>query len=269
MERKARALMARWGAVPEGRPVRSGNSLLWHALAGGQRVVFKMTDPDDDEVGQAAFLAAMAGRGTVRVLRQRGTAFLMERVVPVGASLVRMALAGREDAATRVLCDAVGHVAARRKQLMAATGLSDWRGRTKAIHATAARPEGSWLRRASDALREVESDRSGWRPIHADIHHGNVLHDRERGWLMIDPKGMIGPPEADIANILTNPFPHAAHVLRPARLLRQADVIAEHRGMTRDAVLRWTWLHASCASCWDDSGPYWRRVADAADRLRR
>jgi streptomycin 6-kinase len=28
--------------------------------------------------------------------------------------------------------------------------------------------------------------------LHGDIHHDNILHFGERGWLAIDPKGLIG-----------------------------------------------------------------------------
>jgi streptomycin 6-kinase len=28
--------------------------------------------------------------------------------------------------------------------------------------------------------------------LHGDMHHGNVLNFGSRGWLAIDPKGLIG-----------------------------------------------------------------------------
>jgi streptomycin 6-kinase len=44
------------------------------------------------------------------------------------------------------------------------------------------------------------------RLLHGDLHHGNVLHDSERGWVAIDPKGVLGEPEYEIGVALRNPI---------------------------------------------------------------
>jgi aminoglycoside/hydroxyurea antibiotic resistance kinase len=42
--------------------------------------------------------------------------------------------------------------------------------------------------------------------LHGDLHHGNVLDFGLRGWLAIDPKGLLGERGFDFANIFTNPI---------------------------------------------------------------
>jgi len=41
--------------------------------------------------------------------------------------------------------------------------------------------------------------------LHGDIHHGNILDFGPRGWLTIDPKGLIGERDFDYANLFCNP----------------------------------------------------------------
>lgn len=40
----------------------------------------------------------------------------------------------------------------------------------------------------------------------ADLQHYNVLFDDARGWLAIDPKGVVGEVEYEIGAILRNPI---------------------------------------------------------------
>src|SRR5262249_60161011 len=44
--------------------------------------------------------------------------------------------------------------------------------------------------------------------LHGDLQHYNVLHDERRGWLAIDPKGVIGELEYEIGAALRNPYEH-------------------------------------------------------------
>ena len=41
--------------------------------------------------------------------------------------------------------------------------------------------------------------------MHGDFHHFNILSS-ERGWLMIDPKGVIGPAGYEVGPLLINPW---------------------------------------------------------------
>lgn len=41
--------------------------------------------------------------------------------------------------------------------------------------------------------------------LHGDLHHYNVLSDVRRGWLAIDPKGVIGEVEYEAGAIFRNP----------------------------------------------------------------
>src|SRR5438105_1948740 len=42
--------------------------------------------------------------------------------------------------------------------------------------------------------------------LHGDLQHYNVLFDARRGWLAIDPKGVVSEVEYEIGAFLRNPF---------------------------------------------------------------
>ena len=85
-------------------------------------------------------------------------------------------------------------------------------------------------------------------PLHGDIHHGNILDFGPRGWLAIDPKGLIGERGFDYANLFCNP--EAEIAIAPGRLARQVDVVAEAAGLDRRRLLKWIMAYAGLSAAW-------------------
>jgi streptomycin 6-kinase len=84
--------------------------------------------------------------------------------------------------------------------------------------------------------------------LHGDLHHGNVLDFGERGWLAIDPKGVIGERGYDFANLFNNP--DRAIATQPGRLARQASLVAEAAGLDRQRLLRWIVAYSGLSAAW-------------------
>lgn len=87
------------------------------------------------------------------------------------------------------------------------------------------------------------------------MHHGNVLNFGSRGWLAIDPKGLIGERYFDYADILCNPDEETATA--PGRPLRQANVIADAAHLDRNRLLECVvaWAGLSAAFLLEDGLP--------------
>lgn len=259
---KAADWTRRWHCIMDGAEVRTEAALLWPVRRGGQALMLKVMSDTSDEEGAAAMLAALDGRGAVRLIEAEGPALLMERISHQGASLEAMALNGDDEAAARVLCQLAleMHAALRGADLPSLRPLDlrmrDLHGWTSAL--------ALW---AWDLSSEMLADQSNWTALHGDLHHFNALHDSGRGWLSIDPKGILGPPVYDLANCLLNPFPHADHVFHANRMQRLADVVAGEFGVTAKDVLRWTCLHGCLAAAWEGRDAYWAAGARLAGRL--
>jgi streptomycin 6-kinase len=74
-----------------------------------------------------------------------------------------------------------------------------------------------------------------------------------RGWLAIDPKGLIGERCFDYANLFCNPDAEMATM--PGRLSRQVRVVAEAAHLEWRRLLAWivAWAGLSAAFLLDDA----------------
>ena len=84
--------------------------------------------------------------------------------------------------------------------------------------------------------------------LHGDLHHGNILDFGPRGWLAIDPKGLLGERGFDFANIFCNP--DLAVATTPGRLARQVDIVALATGLGRSRLLKWILAYAGLSAAW-------------------
>ena len=87
-------------------------------------------------------------------------------------------------------------------------------------------------------------------PLHGDMHHDNVLSS-DRGWLAIDPKGLIGDPAYDLANVFINPKGAAHLATDPRRIAARADILSQRLDYPRKRLLGWAAAHAALSACWE------------------
>ncbi len=87
--------------------------------------------------------------------------------------------------------------------------------------------------------------------LHGDFQHYNILSS-ERGWLVIDPKGVVGPAEYDVAPFMMNPeftVPEETEGMR--RTQRRIAIFAEQLGFDRQRLLNWCIAFSVLSSYWD------------------
>ena len=86
--------------------------------------------------------------------------------------------------------------------------------------------------------------------MHGDFHHFNVLSS-ERGWLVIDPKGVIGPACYEVGPLMMNPWGElpAGNSLK-VRMKRRVDILHEHLGFERERIIEWSLAHAVLSAWW-------------------
>ena len=94
------------------------------------------------------------------------------------------------------------------------------------------------LARCADVARRLLAEPREVTVLHGDLHHDNVLHG-SRGWLAIDPKGLIGERTYEVANLLGNPWPHGeiVHQTGPdAASLEAVRITARSRSPARSRL---------------------------------
>jgi len=104
--------------------------------------------------------------------------------------------------------------------------------------------------------------------MHGDFHHSNILSS-ERGWLVIDPKGVIGPACYEVGPLLMNPWGDLLNGDN-YRLTtkRRIDILHEHLGFDRERIHAWGLAHAVLSAWWsieDNTG--WEYAAAFAEMI--
>jgi len=235
--------LARWDLVPDGEPIETPSSLLLPVRHNGVPAMLKIAREKEERRG-AAVMAWWNGDGAATVLARHGDALLMERAAGP-RSLAAMVADGKDDEASRILCEVTMHIHAERPGLPSElVPLTHW---FEAL-APAARTHGGLLAKADAAAEALLADARDVVVLHGDIHHGNVLDGGERGWLAIDPKGLLGERTFDFVNILRNP--DAAAALAPGRFQHQVEVLAGAAAVERQRLLDWTLAFAGLSAAW-------------------
>ncbi|WP_309604619.1 aminoglycoside phosphotransferase family protein [Phenylobacterium sp.] len=236
----------RWSLTPDGEPFQTpytGNWLIPVRRAGAPAIL-KLATSDHERAG-AALMAWLDGDGAARVLALEDEALLLERL-PGTRSLVAMARDGADDEVMRILC-AVGDRLHAPRAAPPPASLMPLRSWFRAL-APAAAIHGGVLSAALAVAEELLDDPRDVCLLHGDLHHQNVVDGGERGWLIIDPKGLLGERAYEYATTICNPDEEMA--LRPGRLARQAEVIAKAARLDRERLLRWTLAHAGVSAAW-------------------
>ena len=191
----AREVAAEWN-VELGEMIAAGR--FSYVAFAGDGAILKVVPAEDDEADhEADALALLAGDGAVRLLRHdpaRRT-MLLERARP-----------GYD-------ASALSEYEAMRVAISAAKKF--WRP------AERGRPfrwigdhVPRWLDNAGDhyLVRQAKEIYATMHPsdttlVHGDFHHHNLL-SHGGGWVVIDPKPMVGEPEFDVPTFLWNPIGH-------------------------------------------------------------
>jgi len=106
--------------------------------------------------------------------------------------------------------------------------------------------------------------------MHGDFHHFNILSS-ERGWLVIDPKGVIGPAGYEAGLLMINPWGSLLSGINfRSRMKRRIDILHEHLGFERERIHEWTLAHAILSAWWgiedntgwEDALEFARMIAD-------
>lgn len=221
-----------------------------------QPVVLKVIKQPGDEWRSGEILNAFDGQGVARVYEQAPGAVLLERLRP-GNSLVEMTLNGADDEATDILADVIQQMSAHASSMsppempQACATVQDWAGGFESYLATGDDQIPTELVAAGQRvyLSLCASQRQP-RLLHGDLQHYNVLFDLDRGWLAIDPKGVVGEIEYEIGAFLRNPFEQPELFLSRATIERRLKQFTSKLNLDFERALGWAFAQAVLSAIW-------------------
>jgi streptomycin 6-kinase len=217
-----------------------------------EEVVLKIGVINHEFISEMTALRIFNGDGAVKLLEadEENYMFLMERLRP-GEMLVTLE---DDDLRTHIACDVMTHLW-RHKPQGPLIRLSEWFEGLKGLRIRFKGGTGPFptalVERAESLLPELFTSSSPPVLLHGDLHHFNILSS-ERGWLAIDPKGVIGPPGYEVGPLLINPFGDFLQTSDAVRITeRRLSILSERLGYPRERLRDWGLCHAVISAWWD------------------
>jgi streptomycin 6-kinase len=212
-------------------------------------VVLKLARRSGDEWGAGSVIQAFAGRGMVRVFEVGEGAVLLERLVP-GTELARLSLAGQDEEATDIVASVVERLVADHVPPGVPT-IHDWAiGFARYLESGDSQIPRSLVEPAQAWYLWLANSQNATQLLHGDLQHYNILQDSDRGWVAIDPKGVVGEQEYELGASFRNPAERLAEFVFPRMVERRLTRIGARLSTDLQRVLAWTYAQAVLSALW-------------------
>ena len=245
-----------WGVVVE-RIIETQTSTIAFGLRDSQSVVLKVIKDAGDEWRSGEVLAAFNGNGVVRVYEHAPGAVLMEHLIP-GNSLVSLVINGKDEEATDILADVMQRMSSIESSRfkdgspMPFPTIQDWaKGFDRYPASRDNQIPRQLVENAQKVYLELAASQRHTHLLHGDLQHYNVLFDSARGWVAIDPKGVIGEIEYDIGAALRNPVERPDLFLSRSTVDRRLKQFTNKLNLDFERALAWTFAQAVLSAIWD------------------
>lgn len=233
----------------------SYNLVIPGRAASGAEIVLKVGVPCRELTTEAAALNLFQGMGAVRLLDQNATTgvLLLERVIP-GTPLHEL----QADAeATRTAATLMRQLWREPPVEHSFPSLAVWFRAFERLRSqfgggsSSPFPTGLFAR-AESAFTELDVSSESSVILHGDLHHANILFSNERGWLAIDPKGIIGDRGYEVGSFMLNQLPTGVSTsVTTAILAQRLSIFAHELQMSRERLATWAFCHAILSALWD------------------
>ncbi|MBZ9741908.1 MULTISPECIES: aminoglycoside phosphotransferase family protein [unclassified Mesorhizobium] len=250
----ASAFPARWRVCEPELIAETFSSRIWKVRReDGSPAIVKALKPFDDvadELRGEHYLAWRRGEGAVRLLGRDGHSMLLEYA---GETLLTRVLDEQGDNAATAIAAEVMEKLLSPSDHPYPPELQPLRERYASLFKKAATDRAigdeSLYVEAATITERLLSNPHGIRPLHGDLHHDNILHG-PRGWLVIDPKGVLGDPGFDAANMFYNPLDRDALCLDPPRIADMAEIFARTLGQSPAVILDHAIAYGCLSAAW-------------------
>ena len=245
-----------------------------------RNVVLKMGVPNNEMRSEMAALRLFNGEGACRLLEydEEKCWMLLERLNP-GVMLAAME---DDEEATRIAAEVMKRIWRGLDTFVLDhhenkfIQLTDWflggfERMRKRFNGGVGPLDKKLVERVESSVKDFFAENHNPVLMHGDFHHFNILSS-ERGWLIIDPKGVIGPAGYEIGPLMMNPWGSISDGSRlKVQIKKRIDILHQHLGFERERIREWSLAHAILSAWWgieDNTGwEYSMQFAELAASL--
>ena len=243
-----------WNLKPEYTPdCLTYNYVVFVSRGNAEKLVLKAGVPHPELNSEIEAMKLYAGEGAAKLLdsdAQKGL-LLLEKLQPG-----KMLLEEKDDKkATAIAADVMRRLWKEPPADHCFRSVRDWGKGFERLRCTFNGGCGPFparlLSKAETLFTELSDSMETEVVLHGDLHHWNVLQADERGWLAIDPKGVLGEPAYEIGAWLRNP---AGFIFKMPDLKkvqkRRMEQFATELGFERERLRDWSIAQAVLSAWW-------------------
>ena len=243
------AKAAEWNVLLE-ETRETASSLLGFGVRDGRPVVVKLTKSAGDESHAGVVLRAFNGDGAVRVIESETGAVLLERLKP-GDELVSLVRRGADEDATEILAGVIAKLA-NHAAPQECPVVADWeRGFDRYRQSNDQQIPHDLVADAQLSYQQLAASQGTTMLLHGDLQHYNVLFDRNRGWIAIDPKGVVGELEYEVGALLRNPIELPELFINRNTIERRLEILCHRLKLDHARALQWAFAQAVLSAIWN------------------
>lgn len=122
------------------------------------------------------------------------------------------------------------------------------------------------VNKAQKIFKELIESQGELKVLHGDLHHGNILSATREPYLAIDPKGVIGESEYEVAAMLRNPYQKS---IDKKTLMRRIDILSDELGFDKKRITSWGFAQTILSCIWsiEDKTKRWTHSLNIAKTL--
>ncbi|HEX7294378.1 MAG TPA: aminoglycoside phosphotransferase family protein, partial [Pyrinomonadaceae bacterium] len=154
---------------------------------------------------------------------------------------------GRDDEATRILAETISRMAHHEPPPGCPT-VFDWARGFDRYHEGPIPLE--LVQEAQGIYLKLAESQKQTMLLHGDLHHYNVLFDKKRGWVAIDPKGVVGELEYELGAVIRNPFELPELYLNREVIERRLQTLTASLRLEYQRALHWSFAQAVLSAIW-------------------
>jgi streptomycin 6-kinase len=247
VQQRSRDLIRAWN-ISVDVTSETDTSVLMFGTRNREPVVLKVVKREGEEWHSGEVMAAFGGHATARVHEYVPGAVLLERAMP-GDTLVQIAI-DRDEDATSILVDLITRMSHCRAPARCPT-VEDWGSSFARYSATGdARIAADLVETGSRLYAELAASQASAHLLHGDLQHYNILSDAHRGWLAIDPKGVVGEAAYEAGASLRNPAESPDLFTSAKTIERRAHEFARGLNVDVERILGWAFAQAVLSAIW-------------------
>lgn len=238
--------------------------------ATNKTAILKLSPTGGNLVSEMRWLNCIEkGAPEIYAFDEKLNAYLMEHLEP-GHSLKRLVKAGKDDEATRIICQTIRLIQSQHCKIDSFRHLSEF---TKSLLLLEGKFDAKLLSKAQSLFLDLTKDRSNDVVLHGDLHHDNIL-SCQSGWKAIDPHGYVGDPAAEVGAMIRNAddcFPKSHSI--PKIVERRLQILFDELPFEAEKIKSWAFCITILSGAWsvEDHGSVPDiviRVATAIDQAK-